>query len=131
MPDFLTRRHGTWHFVRRVPSEFAEFDNRGIIRHSTKVRVSEELLEEFPDMFELRYFPEQDVTFANFCIIDANIPKRCVVEMMMSMPQMIGSREVKIAGSAIFIERNQNLAKSFEKLVSEIKKQTKIIDNRD
>ncbi|WP_375413011.1 tyrosine-type recombinase/integrase [uncultured Bradyrhizobium sp.] len=40
MPDFLTRRDGTWHFVRRVPVEFAEFDRRGIVRHSTKVRVA-------------------------------------------------------------------------------------------
>jgi len=40
MPDFLTRRNGTWHFVRRVPTEFAEFDKRGVIRHSTKVRVT-------------------------------------------------------------------------------------------
>lgn len=42
MADFLTRRHGTWHFVRRVPSEFAAFDNRRIIKHSTKIRVSED-----------------------------------------------------------------------------------------
>jgi hypothetical protein len=41
MADFLTRRHGTWHFVRRVPTEFAPFDRRGIIRHSTKVRISD------------------------------------------------------------------------------------------
>jgi len=40
MPDFLTRRNGTWHFVRRVPVEFASFDPRGVIRHSTKVRVA-------------------------------------------------------------------------------------------
>lgn len=39
MPDFLTRRNHTWHFVRRVPSEFAAFDPRGIIKHSTKIRV--------------------------------------------------------------------------------------------
>ncbi len=42
MPDFLTRRHGTWHFVRRVPSEFADFDNRGIVKHSTKVRIADD-----------------------------------------------------------------------------------------
>ena len=42
MPDFLTRRHGTWHFVRRVPAEFAPLDSRGIIRHSTKVRISDD-----------------------------------------------------------------------------------------
>jgi hypothetical protein len=42
MADFLTRRHGTWHFVRRVPTEFAAFDRRGIIRHSTKIRISED-----------------------------------------------------------------------------------------
>jgi hypothetical protein len=40
MPDFLTRRNGTWHFVRRVPVEFAALDPRGIIKHSTKVRVA-------------------------------------------------------------------------------------------
>lgn len=40
MADFLTRRNGTWHFVRRVPREFSDFDARGVIRHSTKIRVS-------------------------------------------------------------------------------------------
>lgn len=39
MPDFLTRRCGTWHFVRRVPAEFAHLDERGIVKHSTKVRI--------------------------------------------------------------------------------------------
>ncbi len=42
MADFLTRRHGTWHFVRRVPTEYAAFDRRGIIRHSTKIRISDD-----------------------------------------------------------------------------------------
>jgi hypothetical protein len=27
MPDFLTRRRGTWHFFRRVPTEFAALDH--------------------------------------------------------------------------------------------------------
>jgi len=42
MPDFLTRRHGTWHFVRRVPLEFSAYDQRGIVRHSTRVRITED-----------------------------------------------------------------------------------------
>ncbi len=42
MPDFLTRRDGMWHFVRRVPTEFSRFDRRGIVRHTTKVRVAED-----------------------------------------------------------------------------------------
>src|SRR5262249_22921516 len=42
MSDFLTRRCGTWHFVRRVPVEFAHLDERGIIKHSTKVRVAQD-----------------------------------------------------------------------------------------
>jgi len=42
MPDFLTRRCGTWHFVRRVPVEFAALDPRGIIRHSTRIRVTDD-----------------------------------------------------------------------------------------
>lgn len=40
MPDFLTRRNGTGHFVRRIPSEFASFDSRGIIKHSTRIRIA-------------------------------------------------------------------------------------------
>jgi len=39
MPDYLTKRHGRWHFVRRVPLEFAELDKRVIVQHSTKVAV--------------------------------------------------------------------------------------------
>jgi hypothetical protein len=31
MPDFLTRRHGTWQFVRRVPAEFTGLDRRGMV----------------------------------------------------------------------------------------------------
>jgi hypothetical protein len=42
MPDFLTRRGPTWHFVRRVPAEFAAFDRRGIIRHSTRIRIADD-----------------------------------------------------------------------------------------
>jgi hypothetical protein len=42
MVDFLTRRHGTWHFVRRVPTEFAAFDRRRIIKHSTKIRIADD-----------------------------------------------------------------------------------------
>jgi len=42
MPDFLTRRCGTWHFVRRVPVEFAHLDARGIIKHSTRVRIAQD-----------------------------------------------------------------------------------------
>lgn len=40
MPDFLTRRNGTWHFVRRVPMEFAALDPRGIVRHSTRIPIA-------------------------------------------------------------------------------------------
>ncbi|EJW10826.1 Integrase [Rhodovulum sp. PH10] len=40
MPDFLTRRNGTWHFVRRVPNEFRDLDPRGIVKHTTRIRVA-------------------------------------------------------------------------------------------
>lgn len=40
MPDFLTRRNGTWHFVRRVPIEFAALDHRGVIKHSTRIKIA-------------------------------------------------------------------------------------------
>lgn len=40
MPDFLTRRNNTWHLVRRVPTEFAQLDPRGVIRHSTRIKIA-------------------------------------------------------------------------------------------
>jgi integrase len=39
MPDYLTQREGYWHFVRRVPLEFAELDKRGIVKQSTKIKI--------------------------------------------------------------------------------------------
>jgi integrase len=42
MPDFLTRRGTTWHFVRRVPAEFAHVDRRGVVRHSTRIKVADD-----------------------------------------------------------------------------------------
>ena len=42
MSDFLTRRGNTWHFVRRVPAEYAALDRRGIVRHSTRIRVADD-----------------------------------------------------------------------------------------
>lgn len=44
MTDFLTRRGGTWHFVRRVPAAFAALDRRGIIRHSTRIKIKDDRL---------------------------------------------------------------------------------------
>jgi integrase len=44
MSDFLTRRGTTWHFVRRVPAEFAALDQRGIVRHSTRIRIADDRL---------------------------------------------------------------------------------------
>ena len=42
MSDFLTRRGAVWHFVRRVPAEFSGLDRRGVVRHSTRVRVADD-----------------------------------------------------------------------------------------
>jgi integrase len=44
MSDFLMRRGTTWHFVRRVPAEFAALDRRVIIRHSTRIKIAEDRL---------------------------------------------------------------------------------------
>jgi integrase len=44
MSDFLTRRGSTWHFVRRVPSEFAALDLRVIVQHSTRVKIADDRL---------------------------------------------------------------------------------------
>lgn len=41
-PDFLTRRCGTWHFVRRVPVEFARLDPRGIIKLRPRSRIAQD-----------------------------------------------------------------------------------------
>ena len=42
MADFLTKRHGVWQFVRRVPLELSHLDPRGVIKHSTKVPVAKD-----------------------------------------------------------------------------------------
>lgn len=42
MPERLTKRNGVWHFVRRVPPEFADVDPRGIVKLSTKIRVDKD-----------------------------------------------------------------------------------------
>lgn len=44
MSDFLTRRGGTWHFVRRVPAEFSRVDRRVIVQHSTRIKITEDRL---------------------------------------------------------------------------------------
>ncbi|MGF3026714.1 tyrosine-type recombinase/integrase [Methylobacterium aquaticum] len=42
MPEFLTRRQGFWHFVRRVPEPFVSLDRRGIVRRSTHIRIADD-----------------------------------------------------------------------------------------
>ncbi|MBX3566536.1 MAG: tyrosine-type recombinase/integrase [Rhizobiaceae bacterium] len=42
MSEFLTLRGSIWHFVRRVPAEFSELDRRGIVRHSTRIRIADD-----------------------------------------------------------------------------------------
>jgi len=37
----LHRRGNRWHYVRRVPSEYADFDPRGMIRKSLKTESLE------------------------------------------------------------------------------------------
>jgi len=44
MSDFLTRRAGIWHFVRRVPAAYATLDARGVVRQSTRIKVAEDRL---------------------------------------------------------------------------------------
>lgn len=39
MSDNLIKRHGVWHFQRRVPVDFVGFDPRDIVRQSTKIRI--------------------------------------------------------------------------------------------
>jgi len=38
--EYLIARDGTWHFNRRVPSEYAHLDKRKNVRTSTKVKVA-------------------------------------------------------------------------------------------
>jgi integrase len=36
----LTKRHGVWHYYRRVPSSYTHLDKRGSIKLSTKIKVA-------------------------------------------------------------------------------------------
>jgi integrase len=38
--EYLTVRKGVWHFVRRVPVEYADLDRRGIVKLSTKIKYA-------------------------------------------------------------------------------------------
>jgi integrase len=40
--QYLTVRDGVWHYLRRVPREFAHLDKRGSIKLSTKVKVAKD-----------------------------------------------------------------------------------------
>jgi integrase len=42
LSDYLTKRNGYWHFARRVPVEFQDLDQRGVVKHSTKVSIVED-----------------------------------------------------------------------------------------
>lgn len=42
MSQFLGKRDGWWHYVRRVPAIYAEHDKRGIVKQSTKIRVADD-----------------------------------------------------------------------------------------
>lgn len=42
MSDFLTPRGAMWHFVPRVLAEFSSLDHRGIVRHSTRIRIADD-----------------------------------------------------------------------------------------
>ena len=42
MADYLVRRGGFWRFVRRVPKEYVDLDQRGIVQLSTKIRVADD-----------------------------------------------------------------------------------------
>jgi integrase len=39
-PQYLTVRHGVWHFLRRVPAEYAHLDKRGNVKLSTKIKIT-------------------------------------------------------------------------------------------
>jgi hypothetical protein len=36
------KRKATWYFTRRVPLRYQQLDPRGIVRHSTKIRISDD-----------------------------------------------------------------------------------------
>jgi integrase len=38
--QYLTKRHGVWHYYRRVPSEYAQLDKRPHIKLSTKIKIA-------------------------------------------------------------------------------------------
>jgi hypothetical protein len=42
MADYLVKRDGFWHFVRRVPKHYETTDQHGIVRETTKVRVADD-----------------------------------------------------------------------------------------
>lgn len=40
--QYLTKRDGYWNYVRRVPEPYAHLDRRGIVKQSTRIKVSDD-----------------------------------------------------------------------------------------
>jgi hypothetical protein len=78
-----------------------------LIDHDISPELSKrlkELLDKFPDRFELYYYQAKDIDILNFFAIDHEIPTACVVEMIISSKTVHGEiTPLSIAGTAMFI----------------------------
>lgn len=69
------------------------------------------LLQEYPDKFEF-YITKEDeaVQISSVAVIDAEDAEFCVVEVMLCVQQVKGTKICDVAGPAFFITGNQHLA---------------------
>jgi hypothetical protein len=42
LPEYLTKRHGVWQFIRRVPDDLAHLDPRQNVKESTGIKIDED-----------------------------------------------------------------------------------------
>jgi cation transport regulator ChaC len=109
----------------RIAENYHDAIRRALRRGLTVVRIQTsrntsqrwaemlaELVGEFPAQFEL-FLPRESIgaSMVSVCALDPEIADNCLVEMMITSRTIFGTTHADVAGAAIFIERNQKLAR--------------------
>jgi hypothetical protein len=77
-------------------------------------KMLKELIVEFPSNFELYYLPvaNRGKNIINFGVIDPDLSRATVVEILISSKLIRGTSSLHVAGNAIFITGNQKLSET-------------------
>ena len=82
-----------------------------------------ELSKEYGDQFSLYVLKEKKSTqMASVCVIDADISKSSMVEMMLSTQRLFGVKAADLAGTAVFLSGQDTLAQDLRRRILTLQK---------